>query len=130
LEARESIQAKRYRIWEYYAKHLKDWAQGGGIRLPIVPEHCEQPYHMFYLLMQSLQTRQALIAHLKDRGIMGVFHYQPLHLSEMGRRFGGKPGDCPVTEDVSNRLLRLPFFSSLSNGDLDAIGKAVCSFRR
>jgi dTDP-4-amino-4,6-dideoxygalactose transaminase len=129
LEARESIQAKRYRIWEYYAEHLKDWAQNGGIRLPIVPEHCEHPYHMFYLLMQSLETRQALIAHLKDRGIMSLFHFQPLHLSEMGRRFGGKPGDCPVTEDVSDRLLRLPFFSSLSDGDLDAIREAVCSFR-
>jgi len=129
LEARESIQAKRRRIWKYYAEHLKDWAQGSGVRLPVVPEHCEQAYHMFYLIMPSLESRQALITHLKDRGIMSVFHYQPLHLSKMGRRFGGKPGDCPVTEDVSERLLRLPFFSSLSDGDIDAIGEAICSFR-
>ena len=83
----------------------------------IVPAHCEQPYHMFYLLLPSLELRQALIEHLRQRGIESVFHYLPLHLSEMGRRFGGKPGDCPVTERVSDRLVRLPFHNALSEAD-------------
>ena len=126
LEARESIQNRRRMVWEYYAQHLKDWAQNSGVRLPIVPEHCEQPFHMFYLLIPSLIARQALIAHLKDRGIMSVFHYQPLHLSEMGRRFGGKPGDCPVTENVSDRLLRLPFYNDLSER---VLGRVVDTIR-
>jgi ABC-type dipeptide/oligopeptide/nickel transport system permease subunit len=80
-----------------------------GIGLPSVPADCDQPYHLFYLITASLGQRTRLIAHLKEHGILAVFHYLPLHLSEMGRRLGGKPGDCPVTEDLSDRLLRLPF---------------------
>jgi dTDP-4-amino-4,6-dideoxygalactose transaminase len=128
LEARDTIRAARRRIWEFYAEHLKDWARDNGVRLPIIPEHCEQPSHMFYLLMPSLEARQALIAHLKDRGIMSVFHYQPLHLSPMGLQFGAKPGQCPVTESVSDRLLRLPFYNGLTEGDQSRVVDAVGQF--
>lgn len=128
LEAREQIQAKRRRVWEYYYEHLQDWAKDHKVRLPIVPEHCEQPYHMFYLLMPSLEQRQALIAHLKARSILSVFHYLPLHLSEMGRRFGGKEGDCPVTEDVNDRLLRLPFYNDLTEAEQARVVEAICNF--
>ena len=128
LEARDQIQAKRRRVWEYYYEHLKSWAQDQGVRLPIVPAHCEQPYHMFYLLIPSLEQRQALIAHLKTHGILGVFHYLPLHLSEMGRRFGGNEGDCPVTEDVSDRLLRLPFYNELTEDDQASVVDAITDF--
>ena len=79
-----------------------------------VPVHCEQPYHLFYLVTASLEQRTRLIAHLKQRGILAVFHYLPLHLSEMGQRLGGKPGDCPVTEDLTDRVLRLPFYKDLA----------------
>jgi dTDP-4-amino-4,6-dideoxygalactose transaminase len=127
LESREDIQSQRQRVWDYYAQHLADWAAEHGVRLPVVPEYCEQPYHMFYLLMPSLAARQALIAHLKAQGILSVFHYLPLHLSKMGRRFGGKPGDCPVTEDVSDRLLRLPFYSTLTESELTQV---VTSLRK
>ena len=113
LEARDTIQAKRRRIWERYARELPSWARGLGIRLPSVPEHCEQPYHLFFLVTASLDQRTRLIAHLKQRGILAVFHYLPLHLSEMGQRLGGKPGDCPVTEDLSDRVLRLPLYNDL-----------------
>jgi dTDP-4-amino-4,6-dideoxygalactose transaminase len=128
LEAWEQIQAKRQRLWKYYYEHLEGWAANHHIRLPFVPEHCEQPYHMFYLLMNSLDERQRLIAHLKDRGILGVFHYLPLHLSDMGRRFGGRPGDCPVTEDVSDRLLRLPFYNDLSEADQAFVVASIKEF--
>jgi len=114
LETRDQIQAKRRQIWHYYHDQLRDWASDHAVRLPIVPAYCEQPYHMFYLLMRSLEQRQALIKHLKAQGISSVFHYLPLHLSDMGRRFGGKEGDCPVTEDVSDRLLRLPFYNDMT----------------
>jgi dTDP-4-amino-4,6-dideoxygalactose transaminase len=128
LEAREDIQAKRRRVWEYYREHLQVWAKDHGVGLPVVPGHCEQPYHMFYLLLPSLQERGALIAHLKARGILSVFHYLPLHLSGMGERFGGKKGDCPVTEDVSDRLLRLPFYNDLTEADQERVVGAVREF--
>ena len=125
LEARSEIQAKRQRVWEYYRDTLTAWSALSGVGLPIVPPHCTQPYHMFYLLMPSLDLRQEMIARLRERGILAVFHYQPLHLSPMGRRFGGQPGDCPVTEDVSDRLVRLPFFNDLSEHDQARIVGAV-----
>jgi dTDP-4-amino-4,6-dideoxygalactose transaminase len=128
LEVHEQIQTKRRQIWEYYHEHLQDWAQEHGIRFPIVPDHCEQAYHMFYLLMPSLEKRQALIAHLKAQDIISAFHYLPLHLSEMGQKFGGKEGDCPVTEDVSDRLLRLPFYNDLTEADLARVVAAIREF--
>jgi dTDP-4-amino-4,6-dideoxygalactose transaminase len=128
LETRDQIQAQRRRVWEYYYENLQDWAQDQDVRLPIVPVHCEQPYHMFYLLMPSLEQRQALISHLKAHGILSVFHYLPLHLSKMGRQFGGYEGECPVTEDVSDRLLRLPFYNELSEADQASVVDAIREF--
>jgi dTDP-4-amino-4,6-dideoxygalactose transaminase len=125
LEAREQIQVKRRRIWEYYYEHLQDWAWEHGVRLPIVPADCEQSYHLFYLLMPDLKARTRLISHLKERGILSVFHYLPLHLSPIGERFGGKPGDCPVTEDISDRLVRLPFYNDLTREDQDKVIEAT-----
>jgi dTDP-4-amino-4,6-dideoxygalactose transaminase len=83
---------------------------------------------MFYLLLPSLAARQALIAHLKAQRILSVFHYLPLHLSDMGRQFGGQPGDCPVTEDVSRRLLRLPFYNDLTPADQQRVVGAIQEF--
>ena len=117
LEARRTIQAIRRRIWACYARELPGWADSRGIGLPSVPAHCEQPYHLFYLVTASLAQRTRLIAHLKERGILAVFHYLPLHLSAMGQRLGGKPGDCPVTEDLSDRVLRLPFYNDLGEAE-------------
>lgn len=128
LEAREHIQKTRRRIWNRYYESLSEWAHTHRVRLPIVPPNCEQPYHMFYMLLPSLQWRQALIQHLKSRGILAVFHYLPLHLSEMGQRYGGKPGDCPVTEQVSDQLLRLPFYYELTEADQIEVIEAIREF--
>ena len=128
LEVRDNIQAKRRQIWESYYTSLGEWAKENEVGLPFVPDHCEQAYHMFYLLMPSLHSRQALIAHLKKRGILSVFHYVPLHLSGMGRRYGGKEGDCPVTEDISDRLLRLPFYNSITEMDQQKVIEAIAEF--
>lgn len=126
LEAREQIRNKRERIWNYYFTNLQVLARENGIRLPFIPEDCEQSYHLFYMILPSLECRQALIAHLKERGILSVFHYVPLHLSAMGTKFGIR--DCPVTEDVSERLLRLPFYNDLQEGDQSVILDAIGSF--
>ena len=128
LEAREQIQAKRQRVWECYHAHLRDWAAEHNVRVPFVPPHCEQPYHMFYLILPSLEERSALIAHLKARGIQSVFHYLPLHDSDMGRRFDGKSGDCPVTEHISDQMLRLPFYNDLAMEEQMRVIEALHAF--
>lgn len=125
LEAHRHVQASRKEIWERYDSALPEWAESRGVRRPIVPPHCEQSYHMYYLLLPSRGARAAVIDHLKSRGILSVFHYLPLHLSPMGRTFGGKEGDCPVTEDVSGRLLRLPFYNALTDAEQDEVIAAV-----
>lgn len=129
LEHRDQIQSRRREIWENYSRELTSWAEANGARLPTIPPGCEQTYHMFYVIMPSLQSRQALITHLAGSGILGVFHYLPLHLSPMGLRFGGHQGDCPVTEELSDRLLRLPFFTGMSNSEQSQVIETVSAFR-
>ena len=129
LEVSPAIQAQRRRIWERYDEHLRPWARQHGIGSPVVPPHCEQSFHMYYLVLPSLESRQALIAFLKARGILGVFHYVPLHLSEVGLKLGGRKGSCPVTEEKSECLVRLPFFNSLTPADQDRVIAAVREFR-
>jgi dTDP-4-amino-4,6-dideoxygalactose transaminase len=129
LEHRDQIQSKRRLIWEIYARELASWAETNSVHLPIVPAECEQSYHMFYVLMPSFESRQALISHLAGSGILAVFHYLPLHLSPMGLRFGGRQGDCPVTEDLADRLLRFPFFTGMSSPEQAQVIDAVRAFR-
>jgi dTDP-4-amino-4,6-dideoxygalactose transaminase len=129
LEARGQIQSQRQRVWEYYSDNLQDWAEDNGVQLPTVPDYCEQPYHLFYLLLPSLEERQAFLAHLRTNDVASVFHYLPLHLSKMGRRFGGKVGDCPVTEEVSDRLARLPFHNNVTEEDQERVVSLVKQFR-
>jgi dTDP-4-amino-4,6-dideoxygalactose transaminase len=129
LEAADAIQRKRAAIWNTYADGLADWAAENDVRLPCVPAHCSQAYHMFYLIMPSLADRQRLIAHLAESGVLAVFHYLPLHLSAMGQRFGARPGDCPVSEAFSDRLLRLPFFNDLQPGEQRRVIDRVRAFR-
>jgi dTDP-4-amino-4,6-dideoxygalactose transaminase len=129
LEVWQIIQERRRRIWEFYDHTLRDWAQWQGIACPVVPAHCDQAYHMYYLLMPSLQTRQELISFLKARGILSVFHYLPLHRSPMGLRMGGGKAECPVTEATSDRLVRLPFYNSLSEAEQKYIVDAILAFR-
>lgn len=128
IEARQTIQAARRRIWHHYRDELAEWAATNGVRLPFVPEDCEQAYHMFYLLMPSLDARQKLIAHLRRNGILAVFHYVPLHTSAMAVRLGST-ARCPVTERVSSQLVRLPFFNSLTEDEQQRVVETIKSFR-
>jgi dTDP-4-amino-4,6-dideoxygalactose transaminase len=128
LEQRAEIQEHRRHAWNVYESGLSDWAASRDVRMPIVPPHCEQSYHMFYLLMPNLDLRQRLISHLRERGIYAVFHYLPLHLSDMGQRFGGKPGKFPVTERVSDQLIRLPFHNLLTGSEQEQVIEAIREF--
>ncbi len=128
LESEGGIQARRRTIWARYRAGLSDWARAAGVRTPCVPDGCEPSWHSFFLVLQTRGARDALIRRLRDSGIDAVFHYQPLHLSPMGRRFGGKPGACPVAEQVSDGLLRLPFHNALADADVDRVCEVVRGF--
>jgi dTDP-4-amino-4,6-dideoxygalactose transaminase len=128
LESAEAIQRRRHELWDAYARELEAWACAAGVRLPIVPAHCAHPAHIFYLLMPTLERRTALIQHLRHRQILAPFHYLPLHLSEVGRRYGGAEGQCPVTEDVADRLVRLPLFYQLSGAEQARVIEAILEF--
>lgn len=119
LEQRNQIQSKRKKIWETYFSKLQDWCDSKGYQLPCVPEYCNQTYHMFYLILPSLKERTQFISHLKGNGMYAVFHYQPLNLSPMGKKYANKNDSCPVTEDISDRLVRLPFYNNLTMEEID-----------
>ena len=128
LEEFESIQSKRKVIWERYNEQLIDWAIRNEVKLPFIPKHCDQSYHMFYLLLPTFEHRQMLIQHLKTAGISSVFHYVPLHISKMGKLYGGNINDCPIAEDISERLLRLPFFNDLTENDQSFVINTIKKF--
>jgi dTDP-4-amino-4,6-dideoxygalactose transaminase len=128
LEERARIQDARAAVWSRYADALDAWAVDNGSRLPFVPEHCEQSFHMFYVLLPSLDARTRLIDHLRSLGILAVFHYLPLHLSEMGRALGGREGQAPITEDVVDRLVRLPFYTGMTEPEQAEVIDAVLEF--
>ena len=125
LERAKEIQASRFRVWDAYARELAPWAQAQGVRLPSVPKDCGHPAHAFYLLLPTAQMADRFMAHMKERGILAVSHYVPLHASPMGRKFGGQAGDCPVMEDFSTRLVRLPLFATLDDLRLMCVVDAV-----
>lgn len=128
LEEADKIQALRQRVWERYDEALTGWASARGCGLPLVPEGCGSSWHSFHLLLPDQATRDGLIEHLRLRGIGAPFHYLPLHLSVMGRRFGGQPGDCPITESFSGRLIRLPLHHSLTENEVASVISGVEAF--
>jgi dTDP-4-amino-4,6-dideoxygalactose transaminase len=129
LEQFQSIQARRRCVFETYAAGLASWAQANRVTLPHVPDGCDPAWHMFYLLMPSLDARQRFIAELRAQSIHSVFHYLPLHLSPKGKAANAESRSCPVTEDVSDRLVRLPFFTTMTPTDQARVIKAVTAFR-
>jgi dTDP-4-amino-4,6-dideoxygalactose transaminase len=128
LEARDIIQRRRRQIFEGYLASLAGWARSHAVQLPTVPQGCEPAYHLFYMIMPTSEARAGLLAHLKEHGIQGTSHYQPLHASDMGIRFGYVRGDLPVTEHVSECIVRLPLFCGLSPEQIDRVTDAVRSF--
>ncbi len=128
LEKRESIQRARRNIWERYDAALASWSAANGIRRPIVPAGCGQAYHMYYLLFPSLGERGRFIDFMRAAGIASVFHYLPLNRSEMAKKLGAER-PCPVTEELSDCLVRLPFYTSLSESDQQLVIERVQQFR-
>jgi dTDP-4-amino-4,6-dideoxygalactose transaminase len=128
LEDAQAIQAARHRVWARYQAELAGWADRHGVQQPHVPDGAAHAAHNYWMRVRDLATRQAFIAHVAAAGIQATFHYQPLHLSEVGRKGGGQPGDCPVSELVADTLVRLPLYTDLTDADVDRVLAAVTSF--
>jgi len=114
LEIADVINDARKKIWTTYYEGLKGLAGEGRIELPVVPEGCVHNAHMFYLKAADLKERTALIDHLKQKEILSVFHYIPLHGSPAGKKYGRFSGEDRYTTRESERLLRLPLYYGLT----------------
>lgn len=121
LEQRDRILARRREVFERYQAALEPHAAELGFRLPVVPGDREQAYHMFYVLLRDRQQRDAVLTYMSERQVQATFHYVPLHSSEAGGRFTDRPADCPVTERVSDTLLRLPFYNDLDGETAEVV---------
>ncbi len=127
LEKMEKIQKKRKFIYNYYYKNLKHLKKY-GINLPKIPKFNSPNYHIFYLILPNEKKRNELMLYLKGYGVLAVFHYLPLHLSKMGKKYGYKKNDLPVTENMSGRILRLPFYYKLAKNDQKYIINLIKKF--
>lgn len=125
LEQSEIIQAKRRAVYERYTLALAPHADELDFQLPVVPDHCEPAYHLFHMLLSDHDTRTRVMDDLRREGIHTTFHYVPLHSSDAGRKYAARDDDCPVTDDLSGRLLRLPFYNNLTEGETDRVVDAL-----
>jgi dTDP-4-amino-4,6-dideoxygalactose transaminase len=130
LEMMDEINERRRAHYQFYSRQLSPLEADGFLRLPQIPQECESNAHLFWIILPDATTRNALLAHLNDRGIGAVFHYVPLHSSPMGRSFGYKTGDLPITEDLSSRLLRLPVYFDISEAEQNSVVTAITGFWR
>lgn len=129
LERIEEIQARRRALWERYDEALAEWTAEEGIARPSLPETNESSYHTYHLLFPAASSRDAFIEFAAERGVSAYFHYLPLHLSAVGRRLGGTPGDCPVAEEMAERLVRLPLFDGLTADEQARVIEVAREFR-
>lgn len=128
MEEAQNITQKRIDIWRQYHEAFVQLEESGQLRRPIIPQDCQHNAHMYYILLESLERRTEAIAHLKNQGVNSVFHYVPLHSSLAGQKFGKTYSSMNVTSDISDRLLRLPLYCSMTEGDADMVIDAVIHF--
>ena len=127
MEEADAITARRLAIWSRYHEAFEGLEAAGNVRRPYIPDDRTQNAHMYYLLMPSLAERTALIERLKAHDIQSVFHYVPLHASPFGRTVGRTSGDLTVTDDVSDRLVRLPLWLGLEEHQDRVIDEVVAA---
>lgn len=128
LESMDIIDAEREAAYRYYIENLKPLEEEGKIKLPSIPKHCKSNYHLFHIFLKDEGERNALMDHLRRMGIQATFHYVPLHTSIKGQSLGYKKGDLPVTEEMSARLLRLPFFFGITREEQDYVVRGIKKF--
>jgi dTDP-4-amino-4,6-dideoxygalactose transaminase len=130
LEMMDGITQQRRKIYDYYLERLRPLEEDGLLRLPRHPDGCVGNCHLFYILLPDPPTQQAVLEHLNAKDVNAVFHYVPLHSSPMGARWGYRPEDLPVTERLSNCLVRLPFYHELTEVDQDRVVDCLAAFLR
>ena len=128
LESAEVIQRRRKALWERYAALLEEVCSDYPLRLPTIPDDVESAYHLFHLIFPSESERNAFLTYAQNRGVLSVFHYIPLHSSEMGTSLGYRIGDFPIAEQNAARLARLPFFTTMSEDEQDRVIDVVRGF--
>lgn len=129
LDDAEEITARRLAIWDRYHAWAAPHESDGSLRRPVIPEACEHNAHMYYLLLPSLEARARFIASMKARAVQTVFHYIPLHSSPAGEQLGRASGTLDVTNDISNRLVRLPLWLGLESQMDEVLDAAEASIR-
>jgi dTDP-4-amino-4,6-dideoxygalactose transaminase len=125
LEDARSLTEGRRRVWNRYHEDFAGLERDGKVRRPIVPPECGHNAHLYYLLLPDLAGRMQLIARLKERGVMALFHYVPLHDSPAGRRFGRSQGSLDITSNTSDRLVRLPLWAGLNDQMITRVVECV-----
>lgn len=128
LEMAEVITEKRLDAWDRYNKVFQRLEMQGLLRCPIVPRQCQHNAHLYYLLLKDLETRTTLIKNLKQQGISAVFHYVPLHSSLAGQKFGRVGSEMNVTNDLADRLLRLPMFANIEAKQINVVSDVIKQF--
>ena len=129
MEEAVAITAARLALWERYHAAFAGLEAVGPIRRPVIPAECSHNAHMYYLLTDNLATRTALLAHLKQAGVLAVFHYVPLHSAPAGQKYGRSVAELAVTTDLSERLLRLPLWVGLEEeGAQERVIESVLEF--
>ncbi len=121
LEEVDAITDKRLEKYNYYYNSLKDLETSGKIKLPTIPSGQEHNAHIFYVLLPDLQTRDKTMKFLRDNEVSAVAHYVPLHSSPIGQKLGNNLEDLPITNQINDRLLRLPLFAQITKEDQDFV---------
>jgi dTDP-4-amino-4,6-dideoxygalactose transaminase len=128
LEGMEQIKVRRQEIDCHYRQRLEPLEAEGLLRLPVIPADCESHCRAFHILLETREVRDRLMAFLKRYGVSAVFHFVPLHTSPMGRTFGYRAGDLPLTEDLAARLLRLPSFGTITEVEQDRVADLITAY--
>lgn len=125
MERYEEIMKKRMDVWLHYNSCLEDLEVKGKIKRPCIPEYSTHNAHMYYIITENLNERNALLKALQEKGVQAAFHYIPLHTSPMGEKLGYKAGDLPYTESYAGRIIRLPIWADLEAEKVELVIRYV-----
>ena len=128
LEVADKINDKRLSIWNFYHEELKELEDRGVLERPYIPEYATHNAHMYYIKVKDLKVRTKLLAYLKQRGILSVFHYVPLHTATAGKKFGRFHGEDVYTTKESERLMRLPMYYGLKEEEVRYVASKIIEF--
>ena len=124
----DDITVKRMKVWTTYHQAFEYLGNKEKVRRPIIPDVCQHNAHIYYLLLTDNNERNRLLAYLKDANIISAFHYAPLHLAPAAKKYAKASGPLPITENISERLIRLPIWAGLSSEDMQRVIETIFDF--